>query len=75
MSADWELEQIRAELVAQCGASTAYAAPSYSGTHHVAPGAAAGKVTDLPMYQIDALVRRAASLQETLEGRTSAVSY
>ncbi len=68
-------EQIRAELVAQCGASTAYAAPSYSGTHHVAPGAAAGKVTDLPMYQIDALVRRAASLQETLEGRTSAVSY
>ena len=68
-------EQIRAELVALCGESTAYAAPAYRGAHPVAPGGAAAQVTDLPMYQIDALVRRATSLQETLEGRTSAVTY
>jgi hypothetical protein len=30
---------------------------------------------DLPMYQIDALVRRAPSLQKTREGRTPAATY
>jgi len=68
-------EQIRAELAALCGAETAYAAPAYSGTHTVAAGGETGKVLDLPMYQIDALVRRAPSLQKTLEGRTTAVTY
>jgi NADH-quinone oxidoreductase subunit G len=32
-------------------------------------------LTDVPMYQTDALVRRAPSLQRTREGRTAAVSY
>jgi hypothetical protein len=32
-------------------------------------------LTDVPMYQTDALVRRAPSLQKTREGRTPAVSY
>ena len=68
-------EQIRLELAALCGAETAYAAPAYRGTHAVAPGGEVGKVLDLPMYQIDALVRRAPSLQKTLEGRTTAVTY
>ncbi len=68
-------EQIREELAALCGAGTAYAAPAYSAAHTVAPGAGAVRVVDLPMYQIDPLVRRAASLQNTLEGRTSALTY
>ncbi len=68
-------EQIRLELAALCGAETAYAAPAYRGTHAVVPGGEAGQVLDLPMYQIDALVRRAPSLQKTLEGRTTAVTY
>jgi hypothetical protein len=32
-------------------------------------------VTDVPMYQIDALVRRAPSLQRTRDGRTPLASY
>jgi NADH-quinone oxidoreductase subunit G len=68
-------EQIREELVALCGGATAYAAPAYAGTHTVEAGGAAARVIDVPMYQIDALVRRAPSLQSTLEGRTPAVTY
>jgi NADH-quinone oxidoreductase subunit G len=66
------------------------AASPYKGTHQVArgtnggagagPGAATGAtgqgtLLDLPMYQIDALVRRAPSLQKTREGRTPAATY
>jgi NADH-quinone oxidoreductase subunit G len=68
-------EQIREELVALCGGATAYAAPAYAGTHTVEAGGTAARVIDVPMYQIDALVRRAPSLQNTLEGRTPAVTY
>jgi hypothetical protein len=32
-------------------------------------------VADVPMYQVDALVRRAVSLQRTRDGRTSLASY
>jgi len=32
-------------------------------------------VTDVPMYQVDALVRRAGSLQRTRDGRTPAATY
>ncbi len=52
---------------------------TYQGTHTARPdrGAASGRVTvtDLPMYQTDALLRRAPSLQRTREGRTVAASY
>ena len=68
-------EQVREELVTLSGGATAYAAPAYAGTHTVEAGGAAARVIDLPMYQIDALVRRAPSLQNTLEGRTPAVTY
>ena len=68
-------EQVREELVTLSGGATAYAAPTYAGTHTVEAGGAAARVIDLPMYQIDALVRRAPSLQDTLEGRTPAVAY
>jgi NADH-quinone oxidoreductase subunit G len=52
----------------------------YQGSHAVrlpAEGRSDGRIglTDVPMYQTDALVRRAPSLQRTREGRTAAVSY
>ncbi len=53
----------------------------YQGTHAVIPpprGAQStdtATLTDVPMYQTDALVRRAPSLQKTREGRTPAVTY
>jgi hypothetical protein len=49
----------------------------YKGSHQVARGAngEAHGTLDLPMYQIDALVRRAPSLQKTREGRTPAAMY
>jgi NADH-quinone oxidoreductase subunit G len=52
----------------------------YQGAHGVSAagnGAAAERttLTDVPMYQTDALVRRAPSLQRTREGRAPAVTY
>jgi len=71
-------EDVRAELTTLIGAPTAYSAPAYSGRHEVAGGAdgqSGQNVVDVPMYQIDAVVRRAPSLQRTREGRTAAVTY
>jgi NADH-quinone oxidoreductase subunit G len=77
-------EDVREELRKIAGEITA--AP-YGGKHNPSASkqnggganAAAGQpnagVIDLPMYQIDALVRRAPSLQRTREGRSSAVTY
>jgi NADH-quinone oxidoreductase subunit G len=50
---------------------------AYKGSYKVNGGAAAtdGNLIDLPMYQIDALVRRSPSLQKTREGRTPAAMY
>ncbi|HEV2442447.1 MAG TPA: NADH-quinone oxidoreductase subunit NuoG [Steroidobacteraceae bacterium] len=71
-------EDVRAELTTLVGAPTAYSAPAYAGRHAVAQEGGsppAQNVIDVPMYQIDALVRRAPSLQRTSEGRTPAVTY
>jgi NADH-quinone oxidoreductase subunit G len=82
-------EDVREELRKACGASAAVngssvspiadipvAAASYKGSHQVARGSVGeGALLDLPMYQIDALVRRAPSLQKTREGRTPAATY
>jgi NADH-quinone oxidoreductase subunit G len=84
-------EDVRDELRKACGASVVVSAGSavspmadipvvaagYKGNHKVANGAKTGEGTlvDLPMYQIDALVRRAPSLQKTREGRTPAATY
>jgi NADH-quinone oxidoreductase subunit G len=69
-------EEVRDELKALCAGVTAQ---GYAGTYAVAATgvAAAGepKLIDLPMYQTDAVVRRAASLQKTREGRSAAASY
>jgi NADH-quinone oxidoreductase subunit G len=81
-----ELRKVCDETGATNGAATSpmvnipVAAASYKGSHAVARGSApanAGVETllDLPMYQIDALVRRAPSLQKTREGRTPAATY
>jgi NADH-quinone oxidoreductase subunit G len=50
----------------------------YHGSHAVGaapPGADEAGLIDVPMYQIDALVRRAPSLQRTREGRMPLVTY
>ncbi|HYX73807.1 MAG TPA: NADH-quinone oxidoreductase subunit NuoG [Steroidobacteraceae bacterium] len=71
-------EQVLAELRAQC---TALAPGAYSGRHAVplpddgARLASPPTVTDVPMYQVDALVRRAVSLQRTRDGRAPIVTY
>jgi NADH-quinone oxidoreductase subunit G len=68
-------EDVLAEVRAACAAVSA---AGYQGTHEVTlrgPATEAARVTDVPMYQIDALVRRAPSLQRTREGRASAMTY
>ena len=71
-------EDVREELRKLCESLPAAdkgSQPAYKGSHRVAPGAAGADVVDLSMYHIDALVRRAPSLQKTLEGRMLAVTY
>jgi NADH-quinone oxidoreductase subunit G len=65
-------EDVREELRKLCTDSLATA---YKGSHRVAQGTAGADVLDLSMYHVDALVRRAPSLQKTREGRTLAVTY
>jgi NADH-quinone oxidoreductase subunit G len=68
-------EEVREELRGRC---TELAPSGYQGSHAVAaapPGADDAGLTDVPMYQIDAVVRRAPSLQRTREGRMPAVTY
>jgi len=65
-------EDVREELRKLCAVSPVTA---YKGAHRVAQGTAGADVLDLSMYHVDALVRRAPSLQKTREGRTLAVTY
>jgi NADH-quinone oxidoreductase subunit G len=68
-------EEVRDELERACAAVVPR---GYQGAHVVAAAAAArggGGLVDVPMYQTDALVRRAPALQKTREGRMPAVSY
>jgi NADH-quinone oxidoreductase subunit G len=65
-------EEVREELRRLCGDSEP---TSYSGTHHVNGSPAAAPLIDINMYQADALVRRAPSLQKTREGRTPPAQY
>lgn len=73
-------EDVREELRALC---TSAASPEYPGAHVVTPAGAASaavvagevRVVDVPMYQTDALVRRAPSLQKTREGRSGPATY
>jgi NADH-quinone oxidoreductase subunit G len=73
-------EEVLAELRQACAG---VAAAAYGGSHSVAPpGNGSGvrlsppvTVSDVPMYQVDALVRRAPSLQRTRDGRTPLATY
>ena len=65
-------EEVREELRARCGD---IAAASYQGSHEPGRAAAEARVIDVPMYAIDAVSRRAPSLQRTKEGKVAAVVY
>jgi NADH-quinone oxidoreductase subunit G len=70
-----ELRKSCTEVAAIGAVSAGSSATAYKGTHRVTNAAAGADVSDLSMYHIDALVRRAPSLQKTREGRTLAVTY
>jgi NADH-quinone oxidoreductase subunit G len=67
-------EEVREELRARCAD---IAAGSYQGAHEPASAAQAtdARVVDVPMYAIDAVLRRAPSLQRTREGKLAAATY
>jgi NADH-quinone oxidoreductase subunit G len=67
-------EEVLAEVRKACAGVQA---GPYQGAHTVQAATEHGEValTDVPMYQTDALVRRAPSLQRTREGRATAVNY
>jgi NADH-quinone oxidoreductase subunit G len=67
-------EEVRDELRSLCAGVQPH---GYQGAHAVSAAGMAGdvRVVDVPMYQTDALVRRAPSLQKTREGRTAAATY
>jgi NADH-quinone oxidoreductase subunit G len=65
-------EEVREELRALCGDVVA---ASYQGSHEVKLVAADARVVDVPMYAVDAVLRRAPSLQRTKEGKGAAVVY
>jgi len=65
-------EEVREELRARCAEISA---GSYQGTHAAKATAGEASVVDLPMYSIDAVLRRAPSLQRTREGKAAAVTF
>jgi NADH-quinone oxidoreductase subunit G len=65
-------EEIREELRARCAD---IAAASYQGTHEATLSPADARVIDVPMYAIDAVLRRAPSLQRTREGKLAPLVY
>jgi len=70
-------EEVLAEARRAC---EALPSPAYRGTHTVRLPESGTRsedvvVCDVPMYQIDAVVRRAPSLQRTREGRTAVATY
>ena len=74
-------EDVYEELRRACGelgGGETAPAVGYRGMYRVeaaADGGTAMRVVDVPMYQVDAIVRRAGSLQRTVEGRTEPVTY
>jgi NADH-quinone oxidoreductase subunit G len=65
-------EEIREEVRALCGGVVA---GSYQGSHEAKVSAQDVRVIDVPMYAVDAILRRAPSLQRTREGKGAAVAY
>src|SRR5688572_19150747 len=67
-------EEVREELRARCAEIVA---TSYQGTHQPSSSntGTGERVVDVPMYAVDAVLRRAASLQRTPEGKGAPVVY
>jgi NADH-quinone oxidoreductase subunit G len=65
-------EEVREEVRALCGG---VAATSYQGAHEAKISSADARVIDVPMYAVDAVLRRAPSLQRTKEGKGAPVVY
>ncbi len=65
-------EEVREELRIRCAE---IGAGSYQGKHAVKATSGDASVIDLPMYSIDAVLRRAPSLQRTREGKAAAVTF
>ena len=65
-------EEVREELRIRCADIVAQ---SYAGTHDVKSSGADLRVVDVPMYAIDAVLRRAPSLQRTREGKLGQLVY
>jgi NADH-quinone oxidoreductase subunit G len=65
-------EEVREEVRAICGDIVA---GSYQGTHEPKVSAMDVRVIDVPMYAVDAVLRRAPSLQRSREGKGAAVAY
>jgi NADH-quinone oxidoreductase subunit G len=68
-------EEVRDELRRICAEGLP---PAWSGVRAVSATASASGVVstvDVPMYQVDAVVRRAPSLQRTAEGRSAPAIY
>ena len=65
-------EDVRAEVQRSC---RELVPATYEGEHGVGATSPSAPLVDLNMYQVDAIVRRAPSLQRTREGRTPPVTY
>jgi NADH-quinone oxidoreductase subunit G len=66
-------EEVRTELARLCGTPELQ---GYRGSHGVVAAPSGGaSIVDVPMYQVDAVVRRSPSLQRTAEGRTAVATY
>ena len=65
-------EEVRDELRRICADGLP---PAWVGSRAVSEAAAGAHTVDVPMYQIDAVVRRAPSLQRTAEGRCAPAIY
>jgi NADH-quinone oxidoreductase subunit G len=65
-------EEVRDELHRICAEGLP---PAWVGSRSVSAPAGAANTVDVPMYQVDAIVRRAPSLQRTAEGRSAPATY
>jgi NADH-quinone oxidoreductase subunit G len=65
-------EEVRDELRRICAEGLP---PAWVGSRAVTVTATPANTIDVPMYQVDAVVRRAPSLQRTVEGRSAPATY
>jgi NADH-quinone oxidoreductase subunit G len=65
-------EEVRDELRRICADGLP---PAWTGSRAVSGAASGAHTVDVPMYQVDAVVRRAPSLQRTAEGRRAPAIY